>query len=69
MSTTRRETPVGAPVLLTVSEASAVLRISRWKLYDLIRSRQIATVKIGRRRFVPQDTLVKLIRERREELD
>lgn len=43
-----------APVVLTVAEACAVLRVSRWTLYQLINSRQLATIKIGRRRFVTQ---------------
>lgn len=55
-------------VLLTITEASAALRISRWKLYDLIRNGTLETTKIGRRRFVPRDALAKLIDELREEL-
>jgi excisionase family DNA binding protein len=38
--------------LLTVEEAAQRLRIGRWKLYDLIRSHELRTVKIGRRRLV-----------------
>jgi len=41
------------PVVLTVAEACAVLRISKWTLYELIRSRQLQTVKIGARRVIP----------------
>lgn len=55
------------PVLLTVKEASAALRISSWKLYDLINRRRIDTIKIGRRRLIPADELTKLIDELREE--
>lgn len=39
--------------VLTVDEAAARLRVSRWTLYNLIRSDQLRTVKIGRRRLVP----------------
>jgi excisionase family DNA binding protein len=39
--------------LLTVPEAAARLRISKWMLYNLIRSRKLRTVKIGDRRLVP----------------
>jgi excisionase family DNA binding protein len=60
---------VEAPTLLTTKEASEALRISRWKLYDLIRSRKIDTVKIGRRRFVPVDALASLISQLRREGD
>lgn len=55
------------PKLLTLKEASTVLRVSRWKLFDLINKRKIDTIKIGRRRLVPADELTKLIAELREE--
>jgi excisionase family DNA binding protein len=45
------------PLLLTVREAYLRLRISKWKLYDLIRSRVLDSVQIGRRRFIPVDAL------------
>lgn len=51
--TSRRGSDDLAPVVLTVPEACAMLRISRWTLYELIRSRQLETVKIGSRRVVP----------------
>ncbi|CAL9467559.1 hypothetical protein GCM10009551_010960 [Nocardiopsis tropica] len=40
-------------LLLTVEEAAERLRVSRWMVYNLIRSRTLRTVKIGRRRLVP----------------
>ncbi|WP_017595777.1 helix-turn-helix domain-containing protein [Nocardiopsis potens] len=40
-------------LLLTVDEAAEHLRVSRWTVYNLIRSRTLRTVKIGRRRLVP----------------
>ncbi|MFI9175976.1 helix-turn-helix domain-containing protein [Streptomyces lincolnensis] len=43
--------------LLTVLEARQRLRISKWKLYDLIRSNKLKSVQIGRRRFIPVDAL------------
>jgi excisionase family DNA binding protein len=55
------------PTLLTLKEASEALRISRWKLFELINKRKIDTVKIGRRRLVPADTLTRFINESREE--
>jgi excisionase family DNA binding protein len=38
--------------LLTVPEAAQRLRISKWMLYNLIRSRRLRTVRIGSRRLV-----------------
>ncbi len=43
--------------LLTVREAARKLRISKWKLYDLIRSRLLETIKIGRRRLIPVEAI------------
>jgi excisionase family DNA binding protein len=54
--------------LLTVKEASGWLRVSSSMLYDLIHSRRLETIKIGRRRLVPADALAALITELREEM-
>jgi excisionase family DNA binding protein len=43
--------------LFTIDEAAAQLRVSRWTVYNLIRSGQLRTIKIGRRRLVPIDAL------------
>jgi excisionase family DNA binding protein len=34
-------------VVYTVEEAAQVLKISRWKIFDLIRTNQLRSVKIG----------------------
>jgi excisionase family DNA binding protein len=44
-------------LVLTVDEAAERLRVSRWTLYNLIRSNKLHTVKIGRRRLVPAAAL------------
>ncbi|GLZ08864.1 hypothetical protein Acsp03_63300 [Actinomadura sp. NBRC 104412] len=49
--------------LLTVNEAAAQLRVSRWTLYNLIRSNELRSITIGRRRFVPVQALDELIRQ------
>lgn len=48
-------------IVLTVDEAAERLRVSRWTLYNLIRSNQLRTVKIGRRRLVPVDALTECL--------
>jgi excisionase family DNA binding protein len=47
--------------VLTVDEAAARLRISKWSLYNLIRSRQIRTIKVGRRRLVPASSIAECV--------
>lgn len=42
---------------LTVPEVMQALRLSRFKVYDLIRSNQLQSIKIGRSRRVPADAL------------
>ena len=49
------------PTVLTVSEACVALRISKWTIYQLIRSRQLATIKIGKRRVIPATAIRALI--------
>lgn len=52
----------------TVDEAAERLRVSRWTLYNLIRSNQLRTVKIGRRRLVPVNALIEYIDQLMEEV-
>ncbi|MCX5159990.1 helix-turn-helix domain-containing protein [Streptomyces sp. NBC_00264] len=42
---------------LTVPEVMDALALSRFKVYDLIRSRQLKSIKIGRCRRVPAEAL------------
>jgi excisionase family DNA binding protein len=48
-------------LVLTVDEAAERLRVSRWTLYNLIRSNQLRTIKIGRRRLVPLAALTECL--------
>ena len=43
----------GGEVYLTVNEVADRLRISRWKVYELIRARELASFLVGRCRRVP----------------
>jgi excisionase family DNA binding protein len=40
-------------VYLTVNEVASRLRISRWKVYELIRLRELESFRVGRCRRVP----------------
>lgn len=50
-----------SPVVLTIAEACATLRISKWSLYQLIRSGRLTTIKIGSRRVVPVAAIHRLV--------
>ncbi|MFE3903235.1 helix-turn-helix domain-containing protein [Streptomyces sp. NPDC059153] len=52
---------------LTVPEVMEALSLSRFKVYDLIRSRQLKSIKIGRCRRVPADALRTFIDHQLEE--
>jgi excisionase family DNA binding protein len=52
---------------LTVPEVMDALNLSRFKVYDLIRSRQLLSIKIGRSRRVPADALRTFIEHQLEE--
>ncbi|MEV0473776.1 helix-turn-helix domain-containing protein [Streptomyces prunicolor] len=54
-------------LLLTVKEASEKLRISKWTLYQLIRSRRLATIQIGRRRLIPAAAVQALVQQLQQE--
>lgn len=41
------------PVVYSVDEAARAMRLSRELLYELIRSQQLRSIKVGRRRLIP----------------
>ncbi|MFF4518162.1 helix-turn-helix domain-containing protein [Streptomyces mirabilis] len=56
-----------APEALTVPEVMKALRLSRSKVYDLFRSKQLDSFTAGRARRVPVDALHQYIRHQVEE--
>ncbi len=50
-------TPSVAKLLLSVEEAADLLGVSRSTMYDLMRTRAITSVRIGRCRRIPLDAL------------
>ncbi|MEU6296848.1 helix-turn-helix domain-containing protein [Streptomyces erythrochromogenes] len=53
--------------LLTVPEAMARLKIGRSALYDLLRTRRLASLTIGRARRIPAHALADYIQRHLEE--
>jgi excisionase family DNA binding protein len=50
------------PVLLTVDQVAAHLQVSRWTVHNLIRSRELASVTIGRCRRISESARGELVR-------
>ncbi|MEV5280724.1 helix-turn-helix domain-containing protein [Streptomyces sp. NPDC052811] len=57
------------PEALKVPEVMTALRLSRSKVYDLIRSKQLESFTSGRARRVPVDAVREYMRIRIEESD
>ena len=53
--------------LLTVPEVMARLKLSRSTVYDLIRTRQLASITLGRTRRIPAHALTALIHHQLEQ--
>jgi excisionase family DNA binding protein len=55
------------PQALTVPEVMTALRLSRSKVYDLIRSKQLPSYTSGRARRIPSDAVRRYMQDRLEE--
>ncbi|HET6359169.1 helix-turn-helix domain-containing protein [Streptomyces sp. NPDC007861] len=55
------------PQALTVPEVMTALRLSRSKVYDLIRSKQLPSYTSGRARRIPVDAVRHYMQDRLEE--
>jgi excisionase family DNA binding protein len=55
-----------APELLKVPEVMARLKVGRTKVYDLIRTRQLVSIKVDGCRRIPADSVADFIRDRIE---
>ncbi len=56
------------PVVYTVEETAHMLKISRWKVFDLIRTNALRSVKIGGLRRVPRTAIDEYITKLMEEV-
>lgn len=52
---------LGEPVLYRVEDMPRVLRLSRSRIYELIRAGRLRTVKEGRTRLVPQSAVTEYV--------
>jgi excisionase family DNA binding protein len=59
--TPRRFDATAQPLVVTVPEACTLLRVSRWTVYQLIRTGKLETVKLGTRRLAPVSALYELL--------
>lgn len=50
-----------APLVLRPEEVARALQVSRWTVYELLRTRALHSVKIGGVRRVPVDALAQYI--------
>ncbi|WP_216588655.1 helix-turn-helix domain-containing protein [Streptomyces brasiliscabiei] len=57
------------PEALEVPEVMTALRLSRSKVYDLIRSKQLESFTVGRARRIPVDAVRQFMLNRIEESD
>ncbi len=60
-SSTERDRPSSRRVLLSVEEAADQLSLSRTRLYALIKSGAIESVRVGRLRRVPAEALPQFV--------
>jgi excisionase family DNA binding protein len=46
---------------LTVDEVAKVLKISRWKVYELLRTRELDSFLVGRCRRIPATSVAEMV--------
>ena len=54
------------PLTLTATEAAAVLRISRSKVYELAHTASFRAIRIGNRVVIPRDELIEWMTDQAE---
>lgn len=53
--------PLAGKLLLTVPEAQNILSVPRTRIYSMIESGELGSVKLGRRRMIPTDAIRALL--------
>jgi excisionase family DNA binding protein len=51
------------PLLVSIDRAGKELGIGRSLLYELIAAQRLTSVKVGRRRFIRRDELLRFVRD------
>jgi excisionase family DNA binding protein len=64
---TARDERSRADDYLTVNEVAGRLKISRWKVYELIRSRELDSFRLGRCRRIPASAVGAMVARLRDE--
>jgi excisionase family DNA binding protein len=59
--THRTTQPAGRPATLSITEAAAVLGIGRTLAYELARTGELPTLRLGRRLVVPRHALERML--------
>ena len=52
---------IGVPVMFTIRQAAQILNVSRTQIYNLIKTRELDSVKVGRSRRITESQLVTYI--------
>jgi len=55
------------PTLYTVEEAAEQLRVSRWMIYQLLRSNELKSLTIASRRLIASDDLLDFVKQHKGE--
>jgi excisionase family DNA binding protein len=58
----RHVAPPMGDMYLTVNEVAEVLKISRWKVYGLLRTGELDSFLVGRCRRVPASALAEMVK-------
>jgi len=54
---------IGVPVMFTIRQAAQILNVSRTQIYNLIKTRELDSVKVGRSRRITESQLVTYIQK------
>jgi excisionase family DNA binding protein len=63
-NTTAQAPLMALPACLSIEDAATQLGIGRTKVYDLIKAKELASIKIGRRRLIPTTAINAFVEQR-----